>query len=120
MSATPPNCTRLLTALEDLVGQEGAVLRARDFTSLLALQERMEPLVAWLADHGEELRAAGLQERVATLAASRRRHAETLAGELEATRAEMRAMQAHQRTVARVGPVYSGAAPAARQLSCVG
>ncbi len=105
MSSPAQTCARLLAALEDLVSQEAVLLRAADFSGVLATQERAAPLVERLAALATTADAA-VRTRVAAVIALRSRSLEWLAGEMERVRSELAGMEASERQVARVAPVY--------------
>ena len=113
--------TRLVAALEDLAEQESAAMVHRDFASLLAIQERAEPLVAFLVSAGNrDSIPAELSIRIATLRARREQTSRALAAELDKTRRELEETSVAQRQVARVAPAYGGGTIARRQLLAVG
>ncbi len=114
MATHAHTCARLLTALEDLVSQEAVLLRAADYSGVLATQERAAPLVERLAALATTADAA-VRMRVAAVTALRSRSLEWLAGEMARVRTELSEMAASERQVARVAPVYmSNASPRQR------
>jgi hypothetical protein len=120
-TATPRCSVRVLGALEDLVAQEGAALRARDFAAAAEIQVRVEPLVEFLAAPGRlDRQNAGLRARVASLRARRQETAEWLAAEIARTRNQLGQTQLSQRRVTQIAPVYGRAAPVSNHLSAVG
>ena len=122
METTAQTCGRLLTALEDLAAQEASALEVRDFSLVVAIQQRAAPLVEHLATHGPAIaeRDRAFGARVAALQARRLRSGEWLAAQVAQTREELAGMQASQRRVAQIAPVYGRAAKAPRQLCAVG
>src|SRR5580658_5142089 len=62
---------RLLDALEDLIGREGALLRAGEFAKVASLQKRINPLIVKLCSLGAANLAA-LRPRVDALRERRR------------------------------------------------
>ena len=115
-------CARLLTALEDLAAQEASALDARDFVAAVAIQQRAAPLVEHLALHGPAIadEDPAFRARVEAFQSRRRQTGEWLATQVERTREELRQMQASQRRVAQVAPVYGRGSQASRQLCVVG
>jgi len=112
---------RIVTALEDLVAQEGMALASRDFAAMLALQERTAPLVDFLAASAvDDGREPGLRIRIAALHRQRTQNSDSLAAEIERTRADLHQMQVTRQRVARIAPVYGQAFPARGQWQAVG
>jgi hypothetical protein len=105
---------RLADSLEDFVSQEAVLLRAADYGGVIAVQERMAPLVARLAELADQTNSA-LRARIRAIIA---RRAESLAGfeiDVARVRDELTAIKASERQVARVGPAYvTKAAPRSR------
>ena len=121
METAAQRCVRIVSALEDLVAQESVALANRDFAAILALQERTAPLVDFLVETGPAcLEQRGLQARVAALHQQRTQNSDSLATEIEHSRAELQQTQVTQRRVARIAPAYSQPAAARRQLQAVG
>jgi hypothetical protein len=54
METPAQRCARIVSALEDLVNQEAAALRAGDFDAVNEIQDRAAPLVEFLALHATE------------------------------------------------------------------
>jgi septum formation inhibitor MinC len=109
--ATPAEtCARLLAALEDLVAQEAALMRAADFTGVLATQERAAPLVERLAALAATADAA-VRIRVSAVLALRSRSLEWLGAEMARVRTELQSMQVSRRRVAQIAPVYGTRRP---------
>src|SRR5215471_17695348 len=107
METAPQRCSRLIAALEDLARQESAALAHGDYATVLALQERAEPLVACLISAGgDAVKPAGVEKRLGALHALRERTSLDLAEKLEAARRELQDTKVAQRRVARVAPVY--------------
>jgi hypothetical protein len=121
MDRTHQRCVRILTALEDLAAQESAALAHGDFAALLALQDRAEPLVAFLAsvDNGAVLRL-GLSDRIVALRARREQTRRALGEKIDEARRELQATDATQRRVTQVVPVYGRVTVKRRQLLAVG
>lgn len=99
-------CLRLAGALEDLVTQEAACLQARDFTAILAIQKRAQPLVNHLATHGPAVADEKLKARISAILARRSEFQIKLAGEIEEKRQQIATLEASQRRAAQVAPVY--------------
>lgn len=121
MESPVQRCTRIVTALEDLAGQEAAALAHRDFATVLALQDRTTPLVEFLITSGAtQMREPGLRRRVRALHELRQKTSETLAVAMANTRADLQQTQVAQRRVAQIAPAYGQNAPRVSQLQAVG
>ncbi len=119
MAGSDSTCTRILTALEDLVAQETAVLQVGDYTALESIQAQAGPLVAFIASHPEAAFAAGLEDRILALQAARNRNAIRLDQAMARNRDDLRVLSGRQGLVARVAPAYGANAGASRQVSFV-
>ncbi len=124
MPANAHPCARITAALGDLAGQEAVSLGQDDLASVLAIQDRAEPLVAFLAenvpaltgDTGERVRA-----ELAAIFDRRSRTAVLLEEKLAALRVGLTEAQAARGRAARVAPVYGRrGATTARQLLAQG
>lgn len=121
METSAQTCVRLLIALEDLAAQEAAALDARDFPAAVTIQERAAPLVEHLATHGPAVaeKDAAFRARVAAFHAHRLKRGEWLAAQVDRVRAELHQMDASQRRVKQIAPVYGRATRSAGQLCAV-
>ncbi len=119
MVGSDSTCTRILTALEDLVAQESAVLQVGDYAALESIQVQAGPLVIFLASQPEAAFAAGLEGRILALQAARNRNATRLNQEMARNRDELRVLSGRQGLVARVAPAYGANLGSSRQLSFV-
>ena len=120
METPAQRCTRLLVALEDLAGQEAASLASGDVATLIALQQRADPLVAYLGKHGPAVADDGMRARVGALLTRRRETAVVLARRIEETRSRLKELEASRRRVARVAPAYIQGTETSRRLCAVG
>ena len=123
METPAQTCARLVTALEDLVAREAATLEARDFTTVVHLQERCAPLVELLGAHADDVTDPAMRERIRALIARRHQTGEWLSEQIEKTREELALANEGRRRVRQIAPVYgSGRSPVpiARQLLAVG
>ncbi len=120
MASSAQTCTRILSALEELVGQEVAVLRTGDYSALVEIQSRAEPLVSFLRDHAETGLDDALKARLVTLHAMRKGTVASLHAQMARNRAELRAISGRQRVVAQMAPAYGSAAAMPSTLSLVG
>jgi hypothetical protein len=109
MESAARRFARLLGALEDLVGQEDATLRAGDFAAAGEVQRRAEPIVSGLGELGPGHADGPARARIAALLARRQHSMEWLESQLAAARAELAAVQHSQARVARIAPAYFGA-----------
>lgn len=120
METAAQRCERIVAALEDLAAQEAAAIQTHDFSSALAVQDRAEPLVDFLARNASLATAARLNDRVAAVQELRSQTGEKLGAELARTRAELQQMQLAQVRVAQVAPAYGRTKPAAGNWRAVG
>ncbi|WP_457795386.1 hypothetical protein [Horticoccus sp. 23ND18S-11] len=121
METEAQRCNRIVTALEDLAGQEATALANRDFATVLALQERTQPLVDFVVSSGAVVaKASGLRVRIAALRDRRDRTSSALSAQLEQTRADLAQLQVKQRRVARIMPAYGQPAEATRHFQAIG
>jgi hypothetical protein len=110
MESPAQRCTRIVTALEDLTGQEEAALANRDYGVLLSLQERTAPLVEFLiTDGATQIRQPSLRGRVEAVHARRAQTGARLAVAMADNRRDFQQTQVTQRRVAQVGPAYGHA-----------
>jgi len=121
MQTPAQRSARILSALEDLVAQEAAVLHARDFVAAAELAERAAPLIEFLtSDAGSAGLDSQLRRRIAALQERRRESEHWLAAQIALTREELRQTVVSQRRVACVAPVYGQGGARRPQLSLVG
>jgi hypothetical protein len=110
---------RLITALEDMAGQEALLLRGGDAASARGVQLRMAPLIQALAANATDV-DPGLRRRIAAIVAQRLASEKWLDEVVARGRAELRQMEADQRRLVRMRPAYTGPRPDGRRLSAVG
>ena len=121
MESSAQRCSRILTALEDLVAQEWAALRAREFDTACDLQDRAAPLVDFLASQRlDEVNDETLRSRIADLHLRRQQTADWLSAEITLARAELQQTCLAQRRVAQIVPAYGHAATPQSQLRAIG
>jgi hypothetical protein len=121
METAAQKCARLLSALEDLSGQEQAALYAEDFATVLKIQGRAAPLVEYLGQHGPAVADARFRNRVGDYLRQRAAMSERLASRIAEVKVELAGKQVSQARVARLAPVYGTAGMAApRNLQAVG
>ena len=112
--------TRLVDALEDLVADETAALRTRDFAAAATIAWRAAPVVEWRVAHASVI-TPGLRERLARVHANRAANVEFLETEIGQTRESLQQLGASRRRVAQIAPIYGGrAAVQSARLSAVG
>lgn len=105
---------RLITALEEMAGQEGVLLRSLDLVEAVQICERAAPLVERLCRLAQEPAVQALQPRIGDLVAQRRRNAALLDSHLARLQGELRRIDEARMRLARVTPAYASAgAPAA-------
>jgi hypothetical protein len=112
-------CSRVIAALEDLAEQESAALVHRDFSAVLALQDRAGTLISFLASAREKDRAQA-NDRLKALHARRERTHQALAAELEGARRALQETSVAQNRGAQVAPAYGRPSVARPQLFAVG
>jgi hypothetical protein len=120
METTAQRCTRLLGAMEDLLAQEAASLAAGDMDAVIALQQRIEPLVQDLGRRGPAVADDCLRDRVAAWLGRRREVSNLLTARVEELRQQISQLDASRRRVARVGPAYTQVGVSAQRLRLVG
>lgn len=118
METPVQTCARLVTALEDLSGQELACLEARDFAAAIAVQDRAAPLAELLAAHWPEVPDAKLKARILEIINRRNKTGEWLAEQVAEVRRQLAETQVAQRRVAQVAPAYGNGATAIRRQLC--
>ena len=121
METSAQRRVRIVSALEDLVAQEGAAVTNRDFTALRDLQQRTAPLVDLLiSSQGEKADDPEIDPRIGQLITRRNGNSASLATEIDRTRAELDQIQATRRQLARIAPIYGHSIPAGSQCQVVG
>jgi len=120
METVAQTCARLLTALEDLAGQEAACLDARDFDAVVKLQERAAPLVQLLGEHAPEITDPAIRRRVKEYLDRRHETGEWLAEQIEQTRQRLRELDGAHSRLHRMAPAYGTNDAAPRRLVAVG
>jgi hypothetical protein len=120
METPAQTCARLVAALEDLVAQEAATLEARDFATVVHLQERAAPLVEHLATHSAEVVDVSLRERIRMLLERRQQSGEWLAAQIEQTKEALRLNDERRHRVTQIAPAYGRSRYAPQRFSAVG
>jgi hypothetical protein len=120
METPAQRCARIVSALEDLVNQEAAALRAGDFDAVNEIQDRAAPLVEFLALHATEGDTPQLRQRIGTLETQRQRSADELDAGIARLRDEMQRTTVARRRVAQIAPVYGRPSAPRPQLRAVG
>jgi hypothetical protein len=110
---------RLLTALEQLAGREGVLLRSHDLIEAVDLGAQAEPLVKKLCTLAEDPAVGPLRERIDALVARRRRHAAALEEQIARLQGELRRLNEASQRLTRMAPIYSPppSAPARSRLN---
>lgn len=119
METPKERAARLLSALEDLVMQESATLKTRNFAEAIAIQERAAPLVQSIASNANRL-SHDLRLRVAALIERRRANDAWLAGEIEVVRVRLQDTAETQRRVTQLSPTYGRSVATCQRLSARG
>lgn len=105
---------RLLSALEELVGQETLLIRTMDFVEAVDLQERAAPLVEKLCALAAVPEVAALRPRVAALTERRGQNHHFLDTQLARIQGELARVNEARGRLHRVAPAY-GTPPIAAQ-----
>jgi NAD-dependent DNA ligase len=123
MEAPEQKFSRLLGALDELVGQETATLAQREFSAIDVIQRRTEPLVAALVALGPSAADESARAKVAGLLARRQHNIEFIETQLATARDELISIQESTQRVARIAPVYGraeGSQPTTVSLNVAG
>ncbi|MBI5767172.1 MAG: hypothetical protein HZA93_05205 [Verrucomicrobia bacterium] len=110
----------MLTALEELAGQEAMSLEARDFAAVVHLQERAAPLVQLLGAHAPEITDPAIRRRVREFLDRRHETGEWLAEQIEQTRGRLRELDGARSRLTRLAPAYGRPAETGHRLAAVG
>ncbi len=108
MEAPVTRATRLLTALELLLTQEGRYREAGLDDLMLATRQRAEPLVQQLAMFARTCGVTGLDERVRLMLKRNDEHAHCLQIKLAELGAEIQRLDGARQRVAQLRPAYTG------------
>lgn len=120
MESPAQTCARLLAALEDLVTEEAGLLAEEQIVEMVALQDRMAPLVEHLVSLAP-IADGGVRQRVRALVERRAYTGADLAIRIVHLRQELDRVAETRHTVNRIAPVYGMAPQAApSQFSAVG
>jgi hypothetical protein len=111
---------RLLDALDDLVGQEAATVRARDYEAVGHIQRRSAAVIEGLAALGPAVADARMKARVAALLARRQHNVECIESQLATTRNELAAIEQSESRMARIAPAYGSPPKSARKFHAAG
>jgi hypothetical protein len=99
---------RLLTALEELSGQETLLIRTMDFVEAVAVQERSAPLVEKLCALAAVPEVAALRPRVAGLVERCGQNYHFLDDQLMRLQGELTRVNEARGRLRRVAPAYGG------------
>jgi len=119
MSTPAQACTRILSALEELVREEMVTLKSGDLSAMVDIQARIEPLVDFLMAQAEGALDADVKSRITALHATRADTVTLLIAQMARNRTELLAISGRQRVIAQLAPAY-GTAAAPATLSLVG
>ncbi len=110
----PPfqSATRLLVALDELLGEETALIRTMDFVEAVAVRERMAPIVELLCSLAADPEVVRLQPRVQTLLGRWSQNHHFLENQLVRLQAELNRVTEARLRLRRVVPAYIGSAAA--------
>jgi hypothetical protein len=104
---TPFQCaSRLLVALDELVGQEGMYLRASSFELAAGMRNRTEPIVARLVDLAHFPGVAELRSKVVSIVERSARHSAILEEKMTEFRAEIRRTDQARHRTNQLAPAY--------------
>ncbi|AOS45087.1 hypothetical protein Verru16b_02163 [Lacunisphaera limnophila] len=102
---------RLLTALEELVGQETLLVRTMDFVEAVAVRERAAPLVEKLCALAAVPAVASLRPRVDLLLERSGQNHHFLDAQLARLQGELARVNEARGRLRRVAPAYGQPAP---------
>ncbi len=106
------SATRLLVALDELVGEETALIRTMDFVEAVAVRERTAPLVELLCSLAADAEVMRLQPRVHALLERWSQNHHFLETQLVRLQAELNRVTEARLRLRRVVPAYIGSAAA--------
>ncbi len=104
------SATRLLVALDELLGEETALIRTMDFVEAVAVRERTAPLVDLLCSLAADSEVVRLQPRVHMLLQRWSQNHHFLETQLVRLQAELSRVSEARQRLRRVVPVYAGPA----------
>lgn len=107
METPHANAERLLTALEQLAGREGVLLRSHDLIEAVDLGAQAEPLVKKLCILAEDPAVGPLRGRIEELVARRRHHAAAIEEQVARLQGELRRLHQASQRLNRMAPIYS-------------
>ncbi|ACB73730.1 hypothetical protein [Opitutus terrae] len=110
MESSTEKFDRLLKALDELVAEEAALIRAADYAAIGGVQKRAEPVLAALTALAPENASVEARKRVGILLERREQNIETLRTRAVVAREELDSLQGSARRAARIAPVYGQAA----------
>lgn len=106
MESPTQKFSRLLTALDELVAEESALITAADYPAIDGVQQRAGEVLAALSALPPESASEQARRRVGILLERREQNIQSLQSKLAAARQELDALQSSARRAARVAPVY--------------
>jgi hypothetical protein len=110
MESPGQQATRLLDALDELIGQEGMYLRGGYYDLVVGIRQRTEPIVQQLtALAGQPGVADDCRPRVAALLRLSAEHDAILQGKIEELGAEIRRTDQARYRATQMAPAYAGA-----------
>lgn len=118
METPSAKADRLLTALEDLAGQEGTLLRSPGLSEaeqLAALADRAAPLVQELGALMNDPFVSHWRPRVKALMVRRLVNSALLDAQVTRLQTDMRRIDEARGRIARMAPVYTSGSPALAQ-----
>lgn len=104
------SATRLLVALDELLGEETALIRTMDFVEAVAVRERTAPLVERLCSLAADADVMRLQPRVYALLERWSQNHHFIENQLVRLQAELSRVSEARQRLRRVVPVYIGSA----------
>jgi hypothetical protein len=121
METATERCARIASALADLAEQEAAAVAHRDFPTVLALQGRCAPLVAFLAEfESTSALDEAVRAQLVNVQSRREQSSAALTASMQAMRTELQETASAQRRVARIAPVYGQPHSTRPRLHAVG
>jgi hypothetical protein len=117
MNASAKVIERIEDALADLLEREALAARAGSGTRVLAIQERIRPLVEAVSSLAAQSRSPRARESVGRLAEARRQNRLLMQAALGRIRLEIDLKKAALERVRRLSPAYRRGSPVALRLN---
>ena len=120
METPQQRCTRLASTLGDLADQEAACVRAGDFDSITALQQRAAVIIQELTANGALAADSQTRRQLATIVEKREKTASEIQTRVQRTQEKLDALDVSRRRASQVAPVYGRGGVERRKLAVTG